>query len=352
MDDYKIPMTKKKIKCVVWDLDNTVWQGTLSEDKHVILNQKSVAVIKTLDSRGILQSIASKNNYDDAMQALSRFDINQYFLYPKINWRSKSDSLKEISADLNIDLDTFAFIDDEPFELDEIHFTLPSVAVIHAHNITNIIDSDPFKPKYITNESKNRRKMYLNDYQRKNLEAEFSGSKEEFLKILGLKFTVSRATEDDLKRAEEPTVRTNQLNTTGYTYSYEKLAEFKDSAKHILLIVELEDRYGSYGKIGLVLLEKQVGAWVIKLLLMSCRVISRGVGSILIHYLRHLSKKNNMRLLAEFIPTSRNRMMWMTYRFTGFKGIEKRGNVLILENNLYKIPDIPAYVDLIDRSGY
>jgi FkbH-like protein len=352
MGDYKIPVTKKKIKCVVWDLDNTVWSGTLSEDKNVMLNQKSVAVIKTLDSRGILQSIASKNNYNDAMQVLTSFDIDKYFLYPKINWGSKSDSLKEISADLNIDLDTFAFIDDNQFELDEIHFALPNVIVIHVNNIARMIDSDLFKPKYITKESKNRRKMYVNDYQRKNSEAKFKGSKEAFLKTLALKFTISKATANDLKRAEELTIRTNQLNTTGYTYSYEKLAEFKDSAKHILLIVELEDRYGSYGKIGLVLLEKQIGAWIIKLLLMSCRVISRGVGSILIHYLRHLSQKNNMRLLAEFIPTNRNRMMWMTYRFTGFKEIEKRGNVLILENSLYKIPDIPAYVDLIDRSGF
>ena len=93
---------KNKIKCVVWDLDNTIWHGVLLEDKEVHLNDDVTKVIKDLDKKGILQSIASKNNCDMALKKLDEFGIKEYFLYPQINWEPKYTSVKEISILLNL----------------------------------------------------------------------------------------------------------------------------------------------------------------------------------------------------------------------------------------------------------
>lgn len=118
--------------------------------------------------------------------------------------------------------------------------------------------------------------MYRADQVRAGVEREYSGPKEDFLATLDMRFTIARATGEDLRRAAELTVRTSQLNTTGYTYSYEELDAFRESPGHELLVARLADRYGPYGTIGLVLVERGRDAWRIKLLLMSCRVMSRG----------------------------------------------------------------------------
>ena len=116
----------------------------------------------------------------------------------------------------------------------------------------------------------------MSDERRQEAEREFTGTNEEFLAKLEMDFTISPVDDDDLKRAEELTVRTHQLNTTGYTYSYDELDELRHSPDHLLLIAGLDDIFGSYGKIGLGVVELGSEAWTIKLLLMSCRVISRG----------------------------------------------------------------------------
>jgi len=102
----------KKIKCLVWDLDNTIWDGVILEDGDVVLKDGIIDIIKTLDERGVLQSIASRNNFKDAYDKLLEFGISEYFLYPQINWNSKSESIKSIAKDLNIGIDSFAFVDD------------------------------------------------------------------------------------------------------------------------------------------------------------------------------------------------------------------------------------------------
>ena len=313
---------KKVIKCVVWDLDNTLWQGVLLEDEKVSLGNNILSIIKTLDSRGILQSIASKNEFTTAIAKLEEFDLKEYFLYPQINWNSKVSSLKEITKLLNIGLDAIAFIDDQLFELEEVKFSLPEILCLNADEVGNVLDMPVMNPRFVTEDSRIRRLMYISDIERKSAEEEFVGTADEFLATLNMNFTISGAKEEDLQRAEELTVRTNQLNTTGYTYSYDELNHFRQSENHKLLIASLEDKYGSYGKIGLALIECQSKSWTIKLLLMSCRVMSRGVGTIMMNHIMSLAQSNNVRLLAEFVPNNRNRMMYISYKFAGFKEIE------------------------------
>ena len=134
------------------------------------------------------------------------------------------------------------------------------------------------------------------------------------------------------------------MNTTGYSYSYEQLNRFRESTQHKLFITSLSDKYGSYGKIGLALLECGAEAWVIKLLLMSCRVMSRGVGTILLNHIMRLAREAGVHLLAEFVANDRNRMMYVTFKLAGFKECSGPGS--LLENDLARIPSLPGYVDV------
>ncbi|MEM8721267.1 MAG: HAD-IIIC family phosphatase [Cyanobacteria bacterium P01_G01_bin.39] len=341
---------QKTIKCVVWDLDNTLWDGVLLEDDQVSLRNNVIDIIKTLDDRGILQSIASKNEQAKATVKLEELGLYQFFLYPQINWNSKADSIKKIAQSINISTDTIAFIDDQLFELEEVKFSQPEVLCLDAASLNQLLDLPEMNPRFITEDSKIRRLMYLSDIERNQAESEFVGPQAEFLATLNMHFTISSAQEEDLQRAEELTVRTNQLNTTGYTYSYEELNQFRQSDRHKLLIASLSDKYGTYGKIGLALVECQDSLWTIKLLLMSCRVISRGVGTVMLNYIIKLAKENDVRLCAEFVFNNRNRMMHISYKFAGFKEIEKVGELVILENDLTRIQPFPEYmkVEIID----
>lgn len=340
----------KAIKCVVWDLDNTLWHGVLLEGDRISLRDNVVSIIQTLDSRGILQSLASKNDYAKAMEKLQELGLHEYFIYPKINWNSKAASIQEIAKSINIGMDAIAFIDDQLFELEEVNFSLPEVLCINVSDLEHLLDRPEMNPRFITEDSKKRRFMYISDIERKKAEEKFIGHQEAFLATLNMHFTIASAKEEDLQRAEELTVRTNQLNTTGYTYSYNELNQFRLSENYKLLIASLEDKYGNYGKIGLVLMECQESAWTIKLLLMSCRVMSRGVGTVMLNYLIKLAKENNVRLRAEFVSNNRNRMMYIAYKFAGFKEVEKKGELAILENELKQIQAYPDYmkVQIID----
>jgi FkbH-like protein len=336
----------KGIKCLIWDLDNTLWDGVLLEGDKISLKDGVGDIIKTLDGRGILQSIASKNEHTRAMAKLQAFGLQEYFLYPQINWNSKVASIKAIAESINIGLDTIAFIDDQSFEREEVRFSIPQALIIDAADLDTLLEMPAMNPKFITEDSARRRLMYLADHERKAAEKSFVGPQEEFLATLNMIFTISPAQEKDLQRAEELTVRTNQLNTTGYTYSYEELDYFRRSERHRLLVASLDDKYGSYGKIGLALLECGEEAWTIKLLLMSCRVMSRGVGSVLLGHIINQAKTHNVRLYAEFVPTDVNRMMYVTYKFAGFKELEERGGLVILENDLARVQSFPEYVDV------
>ena len=337
---------RKSIKCVVWDLDNTVWDGILLEDPEVRLRPHVVDILRTLDERGILHSIASRNDHGTALAKLREFGIEEYFLYPQINWNSKAASIAQIAKDINIGLDAIAFVDDQPFEREEVAFSHGAVLCIDSAELDGLLDRPEFNPRFLTEDSRQRRRMYMADIRRNREEEEFVGPKEEFLATLGMIFTIAPCREEDLKRAEELTVRTNQLNTTGYTYSYEELDELRRSPRHKLLVSSLEDRHGTYGKIGLTLIETGEEIWNVKLLLMSCRVMSKGVGMIMIHHVLRMAKQAGVRLRAEFVSNDRNRQMLITYKFAGFKEVARENGVVIFENDYSAIQPPPPYVDL------
>jgi len=338
---------QKEIKCVVWDLDETLWHGVLTEDTGVELKPGIVEILETLDKRGILHSIASKNNFDDAMARLKAFNIDHLFLYPEINWGPKSESIDRIQKNLNFAIDTFLFIDDQPFERDEVRSVHEQVLTVDALDYEELTDLACCNPRFITEDSNRRRKMYMDDISRKVEEESFNGPSEAFLASLDMEFVISEAKEEDLKRAEELTVRTNQLNATGKTYDYDELNHFRASEDHLLLVCELTDRYGSYGKIGLALIEKSDSTWHLKLLLMSCRVMARGVGTVLMSYILQAAKKAGVRFLADFKKTDRNRMMYVSYKFANFTEVETgEDGFIVFENDLSVIQKFPPYITI------
>ena len=336
----------KVIKVLVWDLDDTLWQGTLIEGDKVRLRPGVLETIQALDARGILHSIASKNDFDLAMGKVRELGLEEYFLYPQISWNPKSAAVAEIAKAINIGLDAVALIDDQLFEREEVQHVHPDVLTLDASELPGLAERPEFIPRFITDESAMRRRMYQADFQRNRVEEDFQGPGEEFLAGLGMRFTIAPPRDEDLKRAEELTVRTHQLNTTGYTYSYDELDALRHSADHLLLVADLEDKYGTYGKIGLALVEKQPAVWNIKLLLMSCRVMSRGVGTILINYIMKNAKQAGVRLRAEFKSNDRNRMMLVSYRFAGFREVDRNGDVILFQNDLSRIQPFPDYVDI------
>ena len=340
-----VPTRRKIVKCVVWDLDETLWQGTLLEDGKVRISPATIAAIRALDERGILQSIASKNDYDHATAALRRFGVDEFFLYKQISWGPKSSAIETIAARLNIGLDSIVFVDDQPFERDEVRHLLPSVTTIDPCSLAGLMATDEFVPMRITDETRGRRRMYMEDAARHRAEECFDGPRESFLASLDMVFTIHRARDTDLGRVEELVARTNQLNTTGKTYSLEELSFFSRSAKHEVWIASLADRYGDYGKIGVALLERRDGAVVIKAFLMSCRVMARGVGSIFLQWIVNRAVRNGDALEAEWRQTGRNKMMLVTYRFMGFVPAGRRDDVDLLAYS-GSAGGYPAYVDL------
>ena len=350
--DRKSQKADNEIKAVVWDLDGTIWDGILLENDEVKLKPGIKQVIETLDSRGILHSIASRNDFGLAMDKLKSFGLAEYFLFPEIGWNAKSVSIGNIRENLNIGMDTIMFIDDRAFERDEVRYVHPEVVCVDAAEYRTLPRMPGLNPRFITEDSRRRRSMYLEDINRKKVEQTFQGPRKDFLASLGIELSITEGAEDDLKRAEELTIRTNQLNTTGLTYDYDELREFIHSPVHKLLVCGMKDRYGFYGKIGLALVEISQNFWNLRLFLMSCRVLSYGVGTVVLSRIMQAAKNDGKKLRVDFKKTGKNEQMYITLKFANFHEVET-GNegFVVLENDLSFIQKVPAYVKLITHKN-
>ncbi|WP_243795397.1 HAD family hydrolase [Saccharopolyspora gloriosae] len=337
----------KSVKCVVWDLDQTIWDGVLLEDGDVRLRPGVRQVLEVLDERGILHSLASRNDPEAVRAKLEEFGIDHYFLHPQIGWHVKSESVGRIAEALNIGTDAIAFVDDQPFERDEVVHEHPDVLCVDAAELTDLLVRPEFIPRFVTEDSKRRREMYREDARRKIDEKSFAGPQETFLAGLDMRFEIAEAGEGDLQRAEELTVRTNQLNTTGRTFSYDELDAFRRSDDHLLLVARLTDRYGPYGNIGLALMDTSGPGWTIRLLLMSCRVMSRGVGTVLINHIKRRAASAGVQLSADFISTGRNRPMLVSFKFNGFSEVARDGAYVTFRADLTAIPPDPDYIKIL-----
>ncbi|WP_221358057.1 HAD-IIIC family phosphatase [Streptomyces beigongshangae] len=306
------------MKCLVWDLDNTLWQGTLLEDGEVTLPDTVRDVVVELDSRGILQSVASKNDHETAWARLERLGIADYFVLPRIGWGPKSDSVRRIADTLGFALTTVAFIDDQPAERAEVAHHLPEVRCYEAEAAPFLPARPEFAPPLQTVDSRRRRQMYQAGFRREAARAGATGPDEDFLRSLELDMRIGRATGEELSRVEELTLRTSQMNATGVHYSDADLRRLLTDPGHEVLVVTLTDRFGPHGAVGVLLLERHPDVWHLKLLATSCRVVSFGAGATVLNWLIDEAARAGVHLMADFRPTERNRMMEIAYRFAGF----------------------------------
>lgn len=337
----------EQVKLVIWDLDNTIWDGVLLEDGPAALRPGISELILGLDRLGILQSIASRNDHAMAQVCLERLGIAHYFLVPQISWSIKSMSVEAIARTLNIGLDNVLFIDDQAFELAEVMHAHPKVRTLNAAKTADLLDDPQIRPVVVTEDARRRRMMYMEDEVRRLSEEKFVGSHHEFMITLGMELRIAQASHRDLDRVEELTARTNQLNSTGSTFSRSELNSFIESTTHNLLIVSLKDRFGDYGQIGLALIECSPIGWILKLLLVSCRVLSRGVGTILLNQIAARAMNDGVNLEVEFRETGRNRPMKVALMMAGFRRVAAREDTIILVRGTDAVPPSPTYIELI-----
>lgn len=334
-----------RIKCVVWDLDDTLWEGTLLEDQDVVPKPEMLAALRTLDARGILNSVASRNDPATATAQLRGAGVADLLLYPQIGWGAKSAAVSRIAEEIDIGLDAIAFVDDQPFECAEVAYALPAVLCIDATEIASAVANWPeFHPRFATIESRNRRHLYRSEAHRRAAEADFTGTDVEFLATLGMTLTIHAADIEDLRRAEELTVRTHQLNSTGRPYSHEELDTLRRATDHLLLVASLTDRFGDYGIIGLALVQQAPGAWRLKLLLTSCRVAARGIGTVLLGHVLELARDAGAGMRGDFVDNGRNRTMYLTYKLAGFDEISRTGDTAVLAWRSDAVQPPPNYL--------
>ena len=312
---HKDEVSSEKVKCVAWDLDGTIWHGVLIDhpEKIPTLKDGVLETIKELDARGILQTIVSKNSYDQAWSKLEILGLSDYFLSPAINWGQKSLNLLKISKELNINIDTFAFIDDSEFERTEVQSELPQVRCYTEKQILKILNLNEFDLP-ITNMSRRRRNSYQDNIKRKNFEASFGESYKEFLK--NCKMTIHifiPQSKSEINRCLELIQRSNQLNLSTRRYKGEEFNFLLSSNNSINLAFNCSDKFGDYGIVGYATVEiNGTKATVIDFVL-SCRVAQKQVEQTFFEWLKtYVSEVGCNELYAKFKPTKKNSILYQS----------------------------------------
>ena len=312
-------------KCVVWDLDNTLWKGTLIEDglERLSLRPGVGEILKTLDERGILVSAVSKNNYEDAIEALRSFGIDHYFLYPQISWIPKSEGIRTIAGELNIGLDSLLFVDDSRFEREQVQSECPDVAVVDALAYGEILDR-PDTQAPVTEESRKRRLFYREQQVREGARRSYTGDYAEFLRSCSLHLALHSLTEGNLERVHELTQRTNQMNFSGNLYTREQLREISADPRMDTYVMDCEDRFGNYGTVGFCIVNATENRMTD--LMFSCRVQGKRVEHAFLNYLLRKYRNGQVRsFCADYRRTPRNAASGRVFEDLGFVS-EVEGN--------------------------
>ncbi|MCP4373899.1 MAG: HAD-IIIC family phosphatase [Deltaproteobacteria bacterium] len=299
----------EKVKCVAWDLDNTLWEGILIESKHeeIKLRNESLHAIKKLDERGIIQTIVSKNNYDEVKAMLSKLGIWDFFLYPAINWAPKSSNLKQIAKLLNINIDTFALIDDQAFELAEVKSSLPQIRVYSDREITELLSYPEFDV-LVTEASKLRRQSYLSQIKREKVVAKYEGGYESFLRECEMEMKLFIPFKPEhINRCYELLQRSNQLNLSTKRYTKTEFDNLLSKENFLCIALDCSDRFGDYGIVGFASVDESTRDPQLIDFVISCRVAQKMVEHTFFEWLTEYEMKKGRALLkVDLIRTKRN----------------------------------------------
>lgn len=279
-----------KVKCVVWDLDNTLWDGTLieTEDPNTLTLKPGVReLMEELDRRGIIQSVASKNDHAAALAVLEQLGIAEYFLYPQIHWNPKSGSMEQIAKSLNIGIDALALIDDTAFERRQVMSVWSQVRTYDVAEINELLTKPEFDVP-ATEESRNRRAMYRAEEKRNTLMQAEHTDIADFIRKCNLRMNLFiPETKEEKLRCYELVVRTNQLNMSGVKYTPEEFEEVLARPDHKNFAFSCADDFGEHGIVGFGQYRVKGETLVFTEFAMSCRVAGKFVESALFVHLLH-----------------------------------------------------------------
>jgi FkbH-like protein len=313
-------------KCLVLDLDNTLWGGILGEDGMENLKlsltppgNSFVAfqrAILDLYERGIILAVNSRNNLDEAMEAIKSHPNmvlkEKHFAAFRINWNSKADNLKELALELNIGLDSMVFIDDDPSNRAMVKESLPEVEVPElpkdpAEYTKFLISLPYFESKVITDEDKFRGNYYVTERLRKEAEKSFE-NKEDFLKNLQTEIRVYVDDASAISRLSQLSEKTNQFNVFKQSLSEKEIAEYVASKDYKVFYAKVSDRFGDSGITAFALILVTKGKWHIKSFLLSCRVIGHGVEEAFLHSIYNQAQKDKIKKITiSFEKTEKNK---------------------------------------------
>ena len=327
----------RKVLCT--DLDNTLWGGVLGEDGPDGIATGNAfpgncyleyqRYLKQLSSRGILLAIASKNNEAAVREAftLRAADLAlnlDNFVAHRINWNEKVESIRELAEELSLGLDSFVIVDDSPEECEAIRQQLPEVAVVEAPadepwKLVEILSEQSyFDAAAVTNDDVHRAEEYKAQARRTELANSASG-RDEFLASLGIVCSFQSALQAPLSRAVQLLAKTNQFNLTTRRRTAAEVEEFATAAGGQAVVVRVRDRFGDAGVVGLALARRQDDSCDIDSLLLSCRVIGRGIESALLAYVGEQAlRAGAKRLVGEYIATKKNAPCATFYADHGF----------------------------------
>ena len=321
------PTPAAAVKCVAWDLDNTLWDGVIGDDgaDNVAVDPRALELIAALDERGVLQTIVSKNTHDVAWKKIEELKLDHYFLYPAIHWGPKSESLSAISKQLNINIDTFAVIDDNPFERREIVARFPQVRTYDpATDLNDLLQRSEFNFS-VSAESRNRRAKYQAEAKRKRIQTAWHGEFDAFLATCNMVLHISTPTQNEIPRCLELIQRSNQFNLSTQRYSESEFLALLDDSSCECFALRVDDDFGSYGIVGFCAFRAERNTQTDELehtlidFVLSCRVAQKRIeDAFLKWYARHLYARKSVRLFARLRVTDRNQPLRNELTRVGF----------------------------------
>jgi FkbH-like protein len=345
-EDFKFirSLKGKNKKCLILDCDNVLWGGIIGEDglegiklgkeypgsPYVELQQEVI----NLYNRGIIIALCSKNNEDDVWHVFQNHpDMvlkEEHIAVAQLNWKDKPANIKEIANYLNIGLDSMVFIDDSEFEVNLVREVLPEVTVLqfsatNAVEYRNILAScGLFDSLNLSAEDKKRGVMYKAEASRKKLLAE-STDLISYYKSLDMVLEIRFVDDFSIPRVAQLTQRTNQFNLTTKRYSESDIKEFARDKNIDVIFLRLKDKFGDSGITGCCIIKYVDEMALLDTLLLSCRILGRGVeDAFIIQVLKRAQKRGAKIALGEYIATRKNSQVEHFYAERGFTGTETK----------------------------
>ena len=336
----------KNKKAIALDLDNTLWGGVIGDDGvNGIKIGSETAIgeayedfqkyIKNLKDIGIILTIDSKNDLENALEGLSHPSMILHkddFFTIKSNWNLKSNNILESAREINIGEDSFVFIDDNPVERELVRNQLQNVAVPEIGDkielFKNFIDRNNYFEIISLSKEDLERAKYYQDNQNREKEQQNYSNYSDYLKSLDMIAEIDEAKEIYLERIYQLINKTNQFNLTTKRYTKSEVEEIYKDPNQILLYGKLKDKFGDNGLISIII-GKQVGD-VLEILLwiMSCRVLKRDMEIAMLNELVDLAKKRGIKKLrGTYIPSKKNSMVKDHYKNLGFKFEKEENNI-------------------------